>query len=218
MTHDLKSSVTRKPASGKVKQLVVLLHGYGADGANLIDLADFWSRHLPDALFTAPNAPHPCEAGGMGYQWFSLQDRNPARMLAGVSAASQLLDAYLDGLLREYALSNAQLALVGFSQGTMTALHCALRRAEPVACVVGFSGALIGPEMLLTQIKSRPPVCLVHGDADEVVPFAAMAAAQSALKAANVRVETHARPFVGHSIDLEGIDLADRFLRQGFGV
>ena len=208
-------SLTRQPKSGSApKQLVILLHGWGADGANLIDLADMFAPVLPDALFTAPNAPTPCEANPFGYQWFSLMDRSPQSMLTGVRAAANVVNDYIDEQLKALSLDNSKLILIGFSQGTMTALQVALHRKPPVAAVVGFSGSLIGPEALADSIIARPPVCLIHGEADDIVPFAAMKQAADTLKACNVPVETHARPFLGHSIDMEGIQAASKFLQK----
>ena len=147
------------PASGgPARQLVVLLHGVGADGDDLISLADYWSALLPDAEFVSPNAPDQCDMSPYGYQWFSLLDRSMAAMTAGVKKAAPVVNAYIDDALAERGLTPDKLALVGFSQGTMTSLYVALRRPEPVAAVLGYSGALLAPELLASEIKSRPPV------------------------------------------------------------
>jgi len=207
----------RKPLSGgAAKQLVIVLHGWGADGHNLIDLADMLAPALPDAYFIAPNAPHVCEVNPYGYQWFSLNDRNPAHMLEGARSAAQVLDRFIDEQLSALSLDNSKLALVGFSQGTMTALHVALRRKPAMAAVVGFSGALIGGEVLAQEMVARPPICLIHGQGDDVVPFAAMGAAEQALKAHSYAIVTHARPQLGHSIDMEGLKIAENFLKDAF--
>ncbi len=198
----------RPPASrGKAKQLIVLLHGWGADGPNLIDLADVFSQVLPDAHFIAPNAPYPCEANPFGYQWFSLMDRTPANLQAGVENASTILNQFLDEQLLKLGLDNSQLALVGFSQGTMTALHVALRRTPQLAAVVGFSGSLLSAE-----VKVKPPICLIHGDRDDVVPYGALAHAETTLKQQGVLIEAHSRRGLGHSIDMEGLQIAAGFL------
>jgi phospholipase/carboxylesterase len=208
------SGPVRKPKSGHpAKQLVVLLHGWGADGPNLIDLADMFAPTLPDAQFIAPNAPYPCEVNPYGYQWFSLMDRQPQHMLAGARHAADILNHFLDGQLKELGLDNSKLVLIGFSQGTMTALHVALRRTPVIAAVVGFSGALVGAEVMPAEITSRPPVCLIHGEADDVVPFAALKHASDTLASHGVKVETHSRPFLGHSIDMDGIKAASAFLK-----
>jgi phospholipase/carboxylesterase len=208
-------TVFRKPASGgKAKQLVLVLHGWGADGPNLIDLADMYARDLPDAHFIAPNAPFVCEVNPYGYQWFSLMDRQPEHLFEGVSKAANLLNEFIDEQLAALGLTNDALALVGFSQGTMTALHVAMRRSPAIKAVVGYSGALIGADKLAKEIAARPPVCLIHGNADDVVPYGSMAAATDALQAHGVAVEAHTRPFLGHSIDMEGIAIASAFLKQ----
>ena len=207
----------RAPASGnKAKQLVIILHGWGADGYNLIDLAELFARTLPDAHFIAPNAPFVCEANPFGFQWFSLLDRQPQHMLAGANKAAILLNEFIDEQLAELSLDNSKLALVGFSQGTMTALHVALRRTPQIAAVVGFSGALVGAEILSKEITARPPICLIHGNMDEVVPYSSLAHATEALKEHGCDVEPHTRPFLGHSIDMEGMAIAAEFLQKKF--
>jgi phospholipase/carboxylesterase len=204
------------PKSGaKPKQLVVLLHGYGSNGDDLISLAPYWADLLPDAEFVSPNAPFPCEMNPFGgYQWFGLEDRNPATKLAGTRAAATLLDAFLDEALEARGLDAGRLALVGFSQGTMMSLHVGPRRAVAPAAIVGYSGALIGAETLGREIRAKPPVLLVHGTADQVVPFAAMAAAAEALQSFGVPVETLARPGLPHSIDPEGLTRGGQFIHQ----
>lgn len=205
------------PRSGNAKQLVVILHGWGADGHNLIDIGEYLARDLPDAHFIAPNAHEVCEVNPYGFQWFSLTDRTPAVMLEGTRKAAKVLNAFLDEELARLKLDNSQLALVGFSQGTMLSLHTALRRSPQIACVAGFSGALIDGGTMLPEVAARPPVCLIHGEMDEVVPFIAMDAAAAGLRAAGVEVETHARPYLGHSIDMEGLQIAARFLKGKLG-
>lgn len=221
MTRDTKpmalSGPIRKPRSGSApKQLVVLLHGWGADGPNLIDLGDAFGQILPEAQFIAPNAPYPCEANPFGYQWFSLMDRTPSHLEAGVRNAAAILNRFIDEQLASLSLDNSRLALVGFSQGTMTALHVAMRRSPQMACVVGFSGSLLDGELLGKELAARPPVCLIHGSADDVVPYAALVHANESLKAHGVPVEAHTRPGLGHSIDMEGLRIAAEFLVQRF--
>lgn len=218
MTLPTLSGPSRKARSGKnAKQLVILLHGWGADGPNLIDLAVPLSEVLPDAHFVSPNAPYVCEANPYGYQWFSLIDRQPQHMLAGVINAAEILNHFIDTELEGLKLDESKLALIGFSQGTMAALHVALRRTPQMAAVVGFSGALIAADALSKEITARPPVCLIHGEADDVVPFRSMEMAAQALKAHGVPVEAHARPFLGHSIDMEGLKAAAEFLQKQLG-
>ncbi len=201
-------------AGGKPEQLVILLHGVGADGADLIALAPHWAEALPHAVFISPHAPYPYDMAPFGYQWFSLMERDPEALLAGVRLAAPMLEAFIGSALDERGLAAHRLALVGFSQGTTMALHVGLRRAEPVAAIVGYSGALIGPDVLAREIKSRPPVLLVHGDQDPIVPVQALPAAAAALKAQGVSVETHVRPGLGHGIDADGLALGRRFLER----
>lgn len=205
-------------AGAKARQLVVLLHGIGADGNDLIGLAPHLARYLPEAEFLSPHAPYPYEAAPFGRQWFSLMDRTPAMMLAGVRAAAPILDGFLDAELEKRGLSDGRLACVGFSQGAAMALHVALRRAEPCAALVGYSGAMLGSESFGPEVRARPPVLLVHGDADEVVPVALHAAAVAALRSAHVPVTARIREGLGHGIDDEGLKLGADFLRSAFGV
>jgi phospholipase/carboxylesterase len=205
--------VALPPQSGKPpSSIVVLLHGVGADANDLIGLAPYWAPALPDTEFVSPNAPFPFDMAPSGRQWFSLQDRSPASILAGVRQAAPILDHFLDELLASRGLDDSRLALVGFSQGTMMSLYCGLRRATAPACVVGYSGALVGPTLLAQEIRARPPVLLVHGEDDPVVPFTALDAAMQTLAANGVKVESLARPGVGHAIDEEGLKCGGAFL------
>ena len=166
------SGPSRPPAAGgKPRRLVILLHGLGADGNDLIGLAPYWARLLPDAEFLSPNAPFPCDMAPYGYQWFSSQDRSREAVLGGVRAAAPILDAFIDEALAERGLADSDLALVGFSQGTMMSLFVGLRRDEPVAGIVGFSGRLLAPDLLASELRSRPPILLVHGTEDPLVPY-----------------------------------------------
>lgn len=209
------SGPSRPPASGgKPRRLVILLHGLGADGNDLIGLAPYWARLLPNAEFVSPNAPFPCDTVPYGYQWFSSQDRSPEAVLGGVRAAAPILDAFIDEALEERGLKSDKLALVGFSQGTMMSLFVGLRRAEPIAGIVGFSGRLLAPELLATELRSRPPVLLVHGTEDPLVPYGSLAAAEATLKAAGVPVETVTSVGIGHSIDDQGLRQGGQFLKN----
>jgi len=214
----LTPTAFRKPLSGgKAKQLVLFLHGWGADGPNLIDLADMIAPYLPDAHFISPNAPFVCEVNPYGFQWFGLMDRTPSKMLEGARKASEILNTFIDTQLKELGLTNKDLALVGFSQGTMTGLHVALRRDPAIKAFVGFSGAMVGAETLKDELKAKDlPICLIHGQMDDVVPYASMKHADDALKALGIQAATHTRPGIGHSIDLEGIKICGEFLKAKF--
>ena len=209
------SGPSRPPASGrKAKQLIVFLHGLGADGNDLLSLSDLMKGAFPDAHFASPNAPYPCDMAPFGYQWFSLMSWAPANMAQGAEKAAPILNEFLDAELKTLGLSDGALALIGFSQGTMMALYAALRRPKPCAAVVGYSGALLAADTLSSTVTSRPPVCLIHGALDNVVPYAAMGAAEMALGQAGVAVETHTRPMLAHGIDPEGVDIAAAFLKR----
>src|SRR4051812_36415964 len=209
------SGPSRPPlAGGSPRKLVILLHGLGADGNDLIGLQQYWGRLLPEAEFVSPDAPFPCDMAPYGYQWFSVQDRTPTSLLAGVRAAAPSLDAFIDEELQKRDLTPGDAALVGFSQGTMISLFVGLRRAAPVAGILGYSGRLIAPELLAGELRSRPPVLLVHGTDDPMVPFESLAHAETALKSAGVPVETLACVGIEHSIDPEGLQRGGVFLRQ----
>jgi phospholipase/carboxylesterase len=204
-------------AGGAPAQLVVLLHGVGADGRDLIGLAPALAPLLPAARFVAPDGPEPCDMAPYGRQWFSLADRRPEPMLAGARRGAAKLDAWLDALLARHDLPPSRLALVGFSQGTMMALHVAFRRAQPIGAVLGFSGALLGPDRLAAELRARPPVMLIHGDADDVVPVAALHQAVAALGACEVPVQWLVRPGLPHSIDEGGITAGAAFMTAALG-
>lgn len=209
------SGPSRPPRSGgRPRQLVLLLHGLGADGSDLIELAPIFEQILPDAVFVAPDAPFPCDMAPMGRQWFSVQDRSPAMLLAGVRLASSILEPFIDEQLETHGLAPDRLVLIGFSQGTMMSLHVGLRRNVAPACILGYSGRLLAPELLADECCARPPVMLIHGDADEVVPFSSLEQAAAGLRAADVPVGTHVCRGVGHGIDEEGMIVGAQFLRR----
>lgn len=212
MPQSLSGPLLRPASGGPPRQLVVLLHGVGADGNDLIGLAPYIARALPDAEFLAPDAPFPYDMAPFGRQWFSLQDRSAEAIAAGVRRAAPMLDAFLDEELERRGLGDSDLALLGFSQGTMMALHVALRRQRASAGVLAYSGLLADAGALPREIRSRPPVLLIHGEVDEVVPAANMERAAEALRAVDVPVETALRPALGHGVDEQGLALGIGFL------
>ena len=203
-------------AGGKPGHLVVLLHGYGADGNDLIGLAPVLAPLMPDAVFHAPNAPYPCEGNPYGFQWFGISRLDPQVAAAGTRAAAPFVDAFLDDTMARYGLDESKTVLVGFSQGTMMSLHVGLRRAKPLAGIIGFSGMLAAPETLGAEIKSRPPVLLVHGDSDEMIPPVMTERAADALRQQGVTTTMHIARGIGHGIDQTGLGLAARFLLEAF--
>ena len=200
-----------EPRARPPTSLVVLLHGYGANGDDLIALGDGWRRWLPDAVFVAPNAPETIPGMYGGLQWFPLTMRDPSEYWRGVVSAQPAVDRFLDAQLAHYRLSADRLVLVGFSQGTMMALHVGLRRTAAPAGIVGYSGLLAGPEHL-AEITTRPPILLIHGEADDLIPVAALHAAREQLAKSDLLVEWHVRPGVGHGIDPDGEMLAGHFI------
>ena len=213
----------RKPAqSGQADSLVVFLHGYGADGGDLLGLADPLAAHLPNTVFVAPDAPERSTMNSMGFQWFpipwidgSSEDQAEAGMLRAVDD----LNAFLDKVMAEEGLSADRVALVGFSQGTMLSLHVAPRRDAAMAGVVAFSGRLLSPETLADEVRVRPPVLLIHGDADEVVPPQSLPAAAEALQEAGwTELFAHVMKGTGHGIAPDGLSVALAFLRDRLGL
>ncbi len=202
--------------AGDIAQLVILCHGLGADGNDLIGLAPYFAKVLPNAKFLSPDAPFPCDIAPSGYQWFSLQERTEEAMLAGAQMAHPILDAFIDQQLETHNLTEDKLALIGFSQGTMMSLFTAPRREHPVAGVVGYSGRLIGKDLTASETHCRPPMVMINGDQDELVPAEVQPIAVEALSDAGIEIKGHIRPGLGHSIDEEGIRIAQAFLRRCF--
>ena len=212
-----------EPPGGQAKRLVVFLHGYGADGNDLIDIGRAWQSLLPDTAFVSPHAPHPCGQAPTGREWFPLTFRNPNERWTGCNAAAPALEQFLDAELARRKLASSAMALVGFSQGTMMALHTGLRRAQPPAAIVGYSGIFVlpdeaAPDAVAGDIKSKPPVLLIHGDQDELIPVQALLMGSQALAALEVPVEWHISPGVGHGIDQEGLRHGGEFLARRFGL
>jgi phospholipase/carboxylesterase len=203
------------------RQLVAFLHGYGADGNDLIDLGRAWQDLLPDAAFVSPHAPEPLDQAPMGRQWFRLTYRDPDERWRGVNNAAPALEGFLDAELARSGLPPSALALVGFSQGTMMALHVGLRRAVAPAAIVGYSGLFVlpdkaAPDTIAAEIRARPPLLLVHGDHDDVIPTEGMFHAAHALAALDIPVEWHLSQGIGHGIDPEGLRHGGEFLARRF--
>ena len=206
------------PASGgAAKQLVVMLHGYGANGDDLIGLAQPLAQILPDAVFVSPNAPYPCQANPFGgFQWFDVWQGESSDRLAEVRQAAATVNAYIDGEMERYGIEDGQLALLGFSQGTMLSLHVGLRRAKAPAGILGYSGRLESPELLADEITARPPVMLIHGEEDAMLSVDLMDQAAARLTECGVAVETSRCPGLGHGIDADGVRLGAGFLSVVF--
>ncbi len=212
-----------EPPSGQVKRLVVFLHGYGADGNDLIDIGRAWQGLLPDTAFVSPHAPEACGQAPTGKQWFPLFSRAANERWEGARKAAPVLERFIDAELARRKLPPSVLALVGFSQGTMMALHTGLRRAVPPAAIVGYSGVFVlpdkaGADAVAGEIKSKPPVLLIHGDQDDLIPVQALLQGAQDLAALAVPVEWHISSGIGHGIDQEGLRHGGVFLARRFGL
>ena len=209
-------------SSEQIEQLIILVHGLGADGNDLIGLAPYFAEVCPNALFIAPNGPEKCDMIPMhaeiGYQWFSLQNRGEAAMLEGARMVAPTLNGFIDQQIEKYTLQENQVALIGFSQGTMMSLFCGTRRKKDIAGIIGFSGQLVGKEVLKNEIASYPPILLINGDQDELIPIQEQEIAVKILKQENISVEGHIIRGLGHSIDFEGIQMAREFLTKIFAI
>ena len=220
-----------EPASGAAPQsAVIFLHGYGADGENLISLSPYFAQLLPETVFLAPDAPTPCEMGGPGKQWFSLATYDPNMlrrdpeahhevwdaMWEGANGVAPVLNAFLDEVQDTYGLSSDRIALAGFSQGTMMALHVGLRRTDPLGGILGYSGALLGPERLAQDLTSPCPINLIHGSSDPVVPVEAFHLAKAGLEAAGLGFADLEIPGLQHGIEEKGADAGRIFLSKCF--
>jgi phospholipase/carboxylesterase len=219
MAAELDGPRLEPQTGGAARQLVVFLHGYGADGNDLIDIGRAWQPQLPHTAFVSPHAPEPCAQAPSGRQWFPLANRDPHERWRGATTAAPALERFLEAELARRNLPPSALALVGFSQGTMMALHVGLRRATAPLAIVGYSGLLItppnpDPEQLAAEIKSRPPILLIHGDRDDRIPLDAMFQAADTLAAFDVPVEWHLSAGIGHGIDQEGLRHGGEFLAR----
>ena len=203
----------QKPASGQPpKQVILLLHGYGSNGRDLISLAPYFAKTAPNALFISPDAPFPCEMGGGGFQWFSLAHYTPEALIKGTKEATPILQTFIDEILKKHNLEDENLILIGFSQGTMMSLYVGPRRKNKIAGILGYSGALIH-ENDLADVQ-KPPICLVHGEADDVVTINRYHDAVRDLKAAGFDVSGCAVPHLVHSIDEKGIMTGIEFIES----
>ena len=210
-------------SGGQARQLVVFLHGYGADGNDLIDIGRAWQNLLPEAAFLSPHAPEPCGQAPMGRQWFPLTFRDPHERWTGVNAAAPGLDRFLDRELARRNLPGSALALVGFSQGTMMSLHVGLRRAVPPFAIVGYSGLFVlahdaASDSVAADVRSKPPVLLIHGDQDDLIPAQALFHAANGLAALDIPAEWHLSMGIGHGIDQEGLRHGGEFLASRAGA
>lgn len=209
------------PQSGKVERLVIMLHGVGSNGQDLISLAPILSQNLPNTMFISPDAPFPCDMVPAGhpnsFQWFSLQDRDPQAMLSGVKNVFPLVEEFIDAQIERFGLTSNDVALLGFSQGTMTSLHVAPLLSSKIAGVLGFSGALLWDDVE-DHCLHKMPICLIHGEADDVVPVQAWTLAKETLSKNGFEFCGHTSSGLTHSIDQEGIDSGSDFLKKIFGV
>jgi phospholipase/carboxylesterase len=200
--------------NGEVKQLIIMLHGYGSDGFNLISLSEYLADFLPNAHFIAPNGAYPFELAPSGYQWCSLIDRTDEKILNGLRESEVIVNDFIDMQMKKYNLKSEQVALLGFSQGTFLSLHTSLRRKDQLGAVVGFAGALVGSHTLDVELKSKPPICLIHGKDDDVVPCSSSVGARQVLQKYNINIDVHLLPNLAHSIDSEGIVIAGEFIKK----
>ena len=217
MTRVLQSE-RKEPVSGTTRSVVVFLHGYGANGADLLGLADPLGEHMPDTLFIAPDAPERCPGSPLGFQWFPipwLDGSSEDEARRSMDAAIEDLNAFLDALMVDEDILPEQLALCGFSQGTMMSLHVGPRREDALAGIVGFSGRLLEPDLLVDEVKTKPPVLLVHGDQDEVVPPQSLSEAAVGLEKAGFKeVFANVMKGTGHGIAPDGLSVALAFMRD----
>ena len=212
------NALRKEPVSGDTRSIVVFLHGYGANGADLLGLADPLGEHLPDTLFIAPDAPEHCAGSPMGYQWFPIpwiDGSSEEESRRGMLSAVDDLNAFLDAVMVDEDVLPEQVVLFGFSQGTTMSLHVAPRRDDPVAGVVAFSGRLLEPDLLEDEVTSRMPILLVHGDQDDVVPVQALPEAAEALQSAGFKeVFAHIQKGTAHGIAPDGLSVALAFMRD----
>jgi len=200
------------PKSGQAKHLVILFHGYGSNGADLAGLAQHWAPHFPDVAWASPDAPEPVPGAPGGYKWFPIARLDPAAMEQGVRSAQATAEQFVSSELKRWEVAPENLILIGFSQGTMMALHTALRREVAPAGVIGYSGALPGPERLKSEITAKPPILLIHGDSDDVLPVGMTFMAAQGLAEAGHGAQFHISRGIPHSIGPDGLELGQHFI------
>ncbi|MDA7764060.1 MAG: alpha/beta hydrolase [Candidatus Pelagibacterales bacterium] len=202
-----------EPSSGNSpKQMIIFVHGYGADGNDLIGLANYFQSTLPEAIFLSPHAPEACSMNPSGYQWFDLTSTDPAVLWSKILVAADHLNEFIDSKLLEYNIAEENLALIGFSQGTMMSLHVSLRRKNTMAAVLGYSGRLIGADLLKDDLISKPSIYLIHGDQDPMVPYQESLTAEKVLKEYSIDIKTHISEHTQHSIAEDGLRIGVDFL------
>ena len=207
-----------EPASGgPAKQLILFVHGYGADGNDLISLTQYFANVAPDAAFLSPNAPYRCDGSPHGYQWYDVWMQDRDERLGAIRSTAAIFDNFIDQQLDRRGLTEKSLVLIGFSQGTMMSIFTAPRREKAVSGIVGYSGRMEAPNLLKDEIKSKPPVVMIHGDSDELLAVSEMETAAAALKECGVEIDTHVRPGLGHGIDEQGIRIGLEFVKNALG-
>ena len=210
------SVLRRTPLEGAPKWLVLFVHGLGSNGKDLMTFADYWQKSMPDVAFAAPSAPAPCPDAPGGFQWMPRLPAGHPRMFPEVEAAAPTLETIIQDELAHVGLGADCLALVGFSQGTMLSLHVGLRQCIAPAAVLGYAGGMVGREHLADEITCKPPVMLVNGDADQMVPPAAQGAALETLQQAGVVAAGQVLPGLDHSVNADALILGARFLISAF--
>ena len=216
--NDIKilNSLIKKPTSGKVKKIVLFLHGYGADGADLLSISNSWIESLPDTIFYAPNAPFKCDANPMGYQWFKLSERTPEELESGLEEVEPYLKNFINNLLKIHNLDISKLAVVGFSQGTILSLYSLTKKNKACAGIIGYSGLFFFNEKNKKQIKINFPILLHHGMNDEVIDFNHTLNAENVLKNIGFDVSSHIQKNLGHGIDDSAVEMGKNFLKEVF--
>jgi phospholipase/carboxylesterase len=212
MTVKLSGPMLAPQSGAAPKQAVVLLHGYGSDGEDLISLGAHWQELLPDALFVSPNAPTVSAANPMGFQWFDIDGNRPEFRVEGARLGGVAIRDFLNELWAQTGLEEKDTILVGFSQGAMMALNVGLSLDRPLMGIIAFAGALLPPDGFGERAFAKPPICIIHGDRDEVVPTEMGASAAETLRANGYEVSYHVSPGVGHGISPDGLGFASHFI------